>query len=150
MKIRSGFVSNSSSSSFIVLGRKPDGVNSVLLTDLVLTNNVINYVNKERKAYREEGEDGSPVVWNGEDIYLTQFISDSGSSMDPFEELPHYLYGSGEHGQTPYGWGCGGRKLWKAYVSAEEHNTIFVRVADIPKTKKPVKKGPKNGKKRKS
>lgn len=144
MKIRSGFVSNSSSSSFIVLGEKPEGVSSVLLEDEELIENIIKSINNDE--YKEK-----KIVWDGKQpVYLTQFISDSGRYTEPFEHLDYYSYGSGEHGQVPYGWDLEESDYWMCYSgdapSEDEFfmvsDAIFVKTDDLPEKFKPKKVEP--------
>jgi hypothetical protein len=98
MKIRKGFVSNSSSSSFIVIGKEPEGVSFAELTK-EQAKNVIDFINND-KWYKQS------VNWDGQDpVYMTAFLSDSceWETWDEFCEThkDYYVYMDGGHGE-PY------------------------------------------------
>lgn len=92
MKIRQGFVSNSSSSSFIVIGKKPNYHCSKLTKEQA--ERIIKYI--------ENSENKPNINWSGEDVYLTPFICDG---IDDYYDIKHsnntYLYCYGGHG-LPY------------------------------------------------
>lgn len=91
MKIRNGFVSNSSSSSFLVTGKQPKQVDFVELKK------------DQIEAIVKAGE-VEKFKWDGkEPVYLTQFISDCGG-YEEFEEdkkCKKYNFCNGGHG-GPY------------------------------------------------
>jgi hypothetical protein len=96
MKTRSSFVSNSSSSSFIVVGKRPSNCNSVRLREHQ-ARNIIRFLAEEK------------VKWNPDEdeVYLTEYFTDSCE----FECVPEwhllyhedrvYAYEDGNHG-APY------------------------------------------------
>jgi len=91
MKTRNGFVSNSSSSSFVIVGKIPDNFHY----DFVEIEN-----NETKLALSERVE---MLANYNEAMYLTQFISD-GYDWDFFHENPHsiFQYSDGAH-SGPYG-----------------------------------------------
>jgi len=98
MKVRNGFVSNSSSSSFVVFGEPPsEGVKHKQLTEDQIKH-VIAFIDEDEYADKK-------VEWNGKDpAYMTQFISDC--CDDIYGELCNnesaYYYMDGNH-DGPYG-----------------------------------------------
>ena len=85
MKMRTGFVSNSSSSSFIVIGNFniPDNISRYfkLLNDNHLVK-ILDGLNLESQWYENDPKIkreiiGSELLGKGDDIYLTKFICDS-------------------------------------------------------------------------
>lgn len=99
MKIRNGFVSNSSSSSFIVIGTKPEKVNHVKLEDKEMIRKIIEYINNNNPEEEK-------LVWDGiEDVYLTEFLYDGlDDEYDYLETIPkHAAYLSGAMSGHPYG-----------------------------------------------
>lgn len=95
MKIRNGFVSNSSSSSFIVIGKKPTECENVELNKKQIEI-IVDYI-KTRKWWSNE------VAWDGEEsVFLTQFVSDcSETHFDIPKKYNAYHYQEGNHGE-PY------------------------------------------------
>jgi len=88
-------VSNSSSSSFVVLGKKPTECESVLLST-AQANAVINYI--ETREWKPCEIDWS----NLNEVYLTQFLSDCGDTLfDIPKKYRAYHYVDGNHG-GPY------------------------------------------------
>ena len=99
MKIRTNLVSNSSSSSFIVVGKEPSNVCFCQITDPVV-------LKKISKRIGVPSEDILKL-----DVYLTEFLSDSLDIFSDFcedsEESPKkydrvYTYSDGECGGSPY------------------------------------------------
>lgn len=107
MKIRTGFVSNSSSSSFIVIGQKPKYCKSIQL-DEVQTDNIITFITSR-------SEEPSDIAWEyGIPAYLTPFLPDTGDQYrQAIEDKNAYEYHAGEHG-GPYdeeGYDC----IWQGW-----------------------------------
>lgn len=106
MKKRSGFVSNSSSSSFIVLDREPPSTISSCLLNKETAERVLRHIladeydikNKPKMIAKVKKIDPAKRK-----IYLTQFISDSGEYTDPLQKgkYEYYEYYNGGHG-GPY------------------------------------------------
>lgn len=97
MKTRQGFVSNSSSSSFIIVGCKPKTCNSILLTT-EQAKKVVEYIRQG------EGWNGPQnVTWTPfNTTYLTEFLSDAGELLGEISNLANsYEYTDGNHG-GPY------------------------------------------------
>ena len=91
MKIRQGFVSNSSSSSFIVVGQPPAGITAIQLTagqKFKICNDMAHWLTKD---------------YLDKDLWLTGFLSDAGHYTDPLDEddMEYYSYCTGGHG-GPY------------------------------------------------
>lgn len=95
MRIRNGFVSNSSSSSFIVIGKEPTGCNYIKLNSKQ-TKAIINHI-KTRK------HDKCDVKCSiTDDVFLTQFLYDCGDAWFDIQHKYHsYEYCSGGH-EGPY------------------------------------------------
>lgn len=100
MRARLGFVSNSSSSSFIVLGKVPTECECVLLNK-AQAHAVINYI--ETREY-----DSCKVACTDLDnVFLTKFISDGGDfyyEIDKKYDAYAYTYGnhSGPYSEEDY------------------------------------------------
>ncbi len=87
MKIRQGFVSNSSSSSFLVLGERPKDCEYVQLTE-AQARSVLGYM--KTREY-----DPYDINWDDWDnVFLTQFISDAGTL---YYNINGYNYKDGNH-----------------------------------------------------
>lgn len=94
MKIRTGFVSNSSSSSFIVIGKKPQSGSFAKLNKdqakkvIQMLKNTQNYTGGI--GYRDQEEYCKKVNLLTEDMdfYLTGFISDCLEEYDEMSEDP--------------------------------------------------------------
>src|SRR3990172_9580334 len=135
MKIRRGLVSNSSSSSFIVVGSKPKDIPSIKLAQ-EMAESIVEYIEKENS---------NKVDWDKkEDIYLTRYVSDSCDEfMDSLNSLKSYEYLSGSHG-GPYSYdGEDDEFLARMYSEEdpegndEDWNAVFVRKVDMsPEYKK--------------
>jgi hypothetical protein len=95
VKTRNGFVSNSSSASFIIIsGPIVEGCDFYMLKKHQAYN-IIRYI----ESRKEEPED---VDWTDEDVYLTSYISDGGELYYNIEKrYKAYLYTYGNHGY-PY------------------------------------------------
>ncbi len=100
MKKRNGFVSNSSSSSFI-LDAKHEGVinNSTINYTIIEDGNVINNI----KEFYTQYYDGAHNLDSAKKLILTEFVSDMWDDEDfiPWDELVIYEYQEGNHG-GPY------------------------------------------------
>lgn len=95
MKTRNSFVSNSSSSSFIVIGRVPE------VTHMKLSSKQAALCIHSLASDKYHDTD---IEWNPEteDVYLTKYISDSCDlHYDMFRQPKTYEYVHGNHG-TPY------------------------------------------------
>lgn len=91
MKIRSGFVSNSSSSSYIVIGKAPTECRYIRLNSRQ-AHTIVEYIENNK-------ENPCDIPWSADqDIYLTEFLSDAG---DLCFEIPKkynaYVYCWGGH-----------------------------------------------------
>ena len=91
MKYRSGFVSNSSSSSFIVIGKKPAGISSSKLSKET-AQRVIDFVSETAET---------KVKWDKKKaVYLTEFLGDEDASK--ISKTEHYSYENGQMDCQPY------------------------------------------------
>jgi len=87
MKIRNGFVSNSSSSSFIVIGKKPSFDCFEVSTSTA--KRIIDYITKNK-------EEGDNISWDGKSpIYVTSFIRDEQMDVLQKEDLVYIPYLNG-------------------------------------------------------
>jgi hypothetical protein len=95
MKIRTGFVSNSSSSSFIVIGKEPTGCMYVKLNPKQVEA-IINHI--KTREYDKRDVKCSPT----DGVFLTQFLSDCDDAwLDIQREYHSYEYCPGGH-DGPY------------------------------------------------
>jgi hypothetical protein len=99
MKIRTNFVSNSSSSSFVVFGEKPESCESVELDEDVLEK-VIARV-KENEDLYSELPNKNPVDITKRPVYLTELIPDGMDLHWEVCRLNALVYMDGSHG-VPY------------------------------------------------
>jgi len=122
MKKRMGFVSNSSSSSFIVVGEKPKV--SCAKLDTEIARNILKYINSESSK--------KIVFDENKDYYLTCYLSDGGDYTDPFEHLDHYAYLDGNHG-GPYSYeGKNDKHLFLLEGDEDDlFDSIFIRKKDL-------------------
>ena len=120
MKIRSGFVSNSSSSSFIVVGEKPPVTCAKLEKDVA--KRILEYIKSETKC--------TAVFDEAKDYYLTQYLSDGGDFDEPFDHLEHYSYLDGGHG-GPYSYEGKKDEYLFLLEGEEDFGGIFVRKIDL-------------------
>ena len=106
MKIRNGFVSNSSSQSFIVVGTKPpDSVEHARLNAATAQKVIASCIaeNESWKNDDAEIEKLKAIDPTKQKIWLTRFLSDSGNYTEPLEDanMEFYSYQDGGHG-GPY------------------------------------------------
>lgn len=150
MKIRNGFVSNSSSSSFVILNKVPTGDIGYRRLSKEMTVNVLKHCIKEAEEYLEYGSYKEEAIANIEKLkqhienppaaWLTHFISDSGEYTDPFECNGHeyYSYCSGAHcgPYDPSGFVCLSH-VRDSIDPSQEYEAVWIRrddyVYDPPK-----------------
>jgi hypothetical protein len=119
MKVRGGFVSNSSSSSFIVVGKKPD-CTCIKLT-LEQAHAIIKHI--ETRKF-----DQSDVEWSSdEDVFLTRFISGGVDLYGEVMRLPgayHYCWGGhgGPYSEEYYDELSDPEHDWEEIWILKEHN----------------------------
>lgn len=93
MKVRQGFVSNSSSSSFIVIDKKPNYPHIELSKKQA--GKIIHYIENRKN-------DPIKTNWRKENVYLTPFVCDGNDDYGDFLHFPKaYIYCNGGHG-VPY------------------------------------------------
>ena len=106
MKTRVSFVSNSSSSSFILIGKKPKKVDYAQITDSEILKKIEKFVAQD--------------ITN-KNIYLTQFVSDGSDIFYDYKDFKSAKeYSCGDVGGTPYD--------YNEYVEIEEN--VFLKKED--------------------
>jgi hypothetical protein len=106
MKTRHGFVSNSSSQSFIVLGRRPPASVESTRLDVATAKKVVARCIAENKEWRNNPKqlaDLQRIDPEKDPLYLTRFLADSGEFTEPLRAANHkfFYYCDGSHG-GPY------------------------------------------------
>ena len=98
MKYRTGFVSNSSTSSYIVIGYKPSYVSSVQL-EKRWARELIRYYNDDE--WNQKKIDINRI--ETEPVYLTAYVSDGNDdAWDEFQDRGSaYYFEEGNHGCVP-------------------------------------------------
>ena len=123
MKIRSGFISNSSSSSFVIIGKVPNNIPYEKLNNET-AKRVLGYITKLTR------NNDNPPVWDGvADVFLTNYISDTSSSDEMFEGAMCYPYLDGGHG-GPYSYDGDDDDL-KRISENDDWEAIYVRRQDL-------------------
>jgi len=136
MKSRSGFVSNSSSSSFIVLGEPDEALSELLertehveIKDANTRRKICERINKEINPHTYSWQAvKSPITDFSQKMILTRYVSDGGDEYGEFGNHPQvYCYFDGGHG-GPYAEEDFDELISDVWVNKEDNDENKIRV----------------------